>query len=83
MLGRMIREAGIITALLLLDSATIVPDAGAAWDSPTVQVVLLPETRVLPHVNEVNVSGATSVMVAVAAEPLELAVTVAEPLEVI
>ena len=69
---------------MLLDSVTVVPGAGAAWDRFTVQLVLPAEVRLLlPHVNEVTRTGAASVMLAVPVEPLALAVILADPAEVI
>jgi hypothetical protein len=82
--GAIVKEAGSTAALLLLDSVTVVPDVGAALDSPTVQLVLPPATRTLaPQVNELSVTGATSVMLAVPVEPLTPAVKVADPSDVI
>jgi hypothetical protein len=82
--GAIVKEAGSMAALLLLDSVTVVPDVGAALDSPTVQLVLPPAARTLaPQVNELNVTGATRVMLAVAVEPLTPAVKVADPSDVI
>jgi hypothetical protein len=83
-LGAIAREAGVITAVLLLASVTVVPVAGAAFDRPTVQLVLPPEAKtLLPHVNELTVTGAPNVMLVVPVEPLALAVRVADPSDMI
>jgi hypothetical protein len=73
-------EAGTVKAeTRLLDSATVVPPAGAAFETVTVQGVEAEAVRLaLPHCSDVMVigtMGATSERLAVVLTPFKLAVT--------
>jgi hypothetical protein len=71
-------EAGTVKAeTRLLDSATVVPPAGAAFEMVTVQVVEAEAARLaLPHCSDVIcIEVATSERLAVVLTPLKLAVT--------
>ena len=66
LLAATVTEAGMVSAALLPDSATLVPPVGAAWFRVTVQVVEAPEfTLVGLQASAVTSMGATRLKVAV------------------
>jgi hypothetical protein len=67
-------EAGTVKAeTRLLDSATVVPPAGAAFETVTVQVVEAEAVRlVLAHCSDVMVIGTMGAVIAMAAEALDV-----------
>ncbi len=73
-----VAEAGTETALLLAESATALPPAGAAWFNVTVQVLEVPAGILVGEQASVETSmGATTVTAAVWDAPLSEAVMVA------
>ncbi len=72
-----VTEVGVVSKALLSDTVTVVA-AVVALDSVTVQVLLPEEFKVVgEQANDVSVTGATKLIVAVCDTPLKLAVTVA------
>jgi hypothetical protein len=72
-----VTEPGTVRAeVRLLERVTLVPPAGAALDSATVQFVVPDALRVvLAHWSEVRVTTGLTVRVTVLLTPLEVAVT--------
>jgi hypothetical protein len=71
-------EAGVFSTVLLSESNTVDPPAGAAWDSVAVQLVLPPELTVVGVQARALREGATTVTDAVTEFPLSVAVIVAD-----
>jgi len=72
-LAATVTDAGTLSAVLLPESATTAPAAGAAPDRITVQVVLAFDDKdALAHVNEdrISVCGGVRAIEAVCADPL-------------
>src|SRR5580700_2739882 len=73
-----VTDAGTVSAVLLLESPTVLPPAGAASFKLIVQVVAAPElTLVGLHARAVTIAGSTKLRVVVSRLPLRVAVTVA------
>ena len=76
-LAATVTDAGTVRSALFPDTVTVVAAVGA-FDSVTVQVLLAEEFRLVGvHANDVSVTGATKLIVAVLDTPLRVAVTVA------
>jgi len=72
-----VTDAGTVSRALLSDTVTVVAAVGA-FDSVTVHVLLAEEFRLVGvQANDVSVTGATRLMVAVCDTPFRVAVTVA------
>ena len=71
-------EGGVVRTPLLFDTVTVVPPAGAALVSVTVQVLLPFAPRLVGlHPKAESATGATRLMVTFCDAPLRVAVTVA------
>jgi hypothetical protein len=79
-LAATVTEAGVVKAALLSESVTTEPPVGAARDSVTVQVEVVPEaTLVGEHCSlETVAAGGVTVTAAVAELALRVAVTVTD-----
>ena len=76
-LAATVTDAGTVSSALLPDTVTAVAAVGA-FERVTVQVLLAEEFRLVgEQASDVNVTGATRLMVAVLDTPLSVAVTVA------
>ena len=72
-----VTDPGVVSAVLLDDSATAVPLVGAACEIVTVQLVLTPEaTEVGVQVIPVTVVAGVTITDAVAVLPFSVAVTI-------
>ena len=76
-LAATVTDVGTVSSALLPDTVTVVAAVGA-FDRVTVQVLLADEFRLVgEQASDVNVTGATRLIVAVFETPLSVAVTVA------
>ena len=76
-LAATVTDAGVVSSVLLSDTATVVAVVGAL-DRVTVQVLLAVEFRLVGvQASDVSVTGDTRLMVAVLDTPFNVAVTVA------
>ena len=76
-----VTDAGVVSAELLSDKATVEPPAGAAADNVTVQVAVAPDTTLTgEHASfeTVTVAEGVTVTAAVPEPPFNVAVTVAD-----
>ena len=73
-----VADAGVVSAVLLSETVTLMPPAGAAADKPTVQVELPPDTTLVgEHARLVTFTAeGVTVTEAVADPPFSAAVTV-------
>ncbi len=70
-----VTEAGTVSTVALLDSATVAPPA---FDTVTVQVAFAPDPKLVGlHVNALTTAAVANAMVAVEVPPFSVAVTVA------
>lgn len=76
--GTVIVDAGTGSSPLLLESATEVPPAGAAWLRVTVHIVLAPEAKLVGlQESEDRTTGATKLIAVACETPFSVAVRVA------